>query len=80
MRLASLFLAIFLVILLLLGWRFIHPELGKSYIIFWVFCLILALVLILVALEEMREISRYYFAKRKEIIRKTLGKNGKDKR
>jgi uncharacterized membrane protein YphA (DoxX/SURF4 family) len=80
LRIASLILALFLLILLFIGWRFIHPELGKLYITFWSFCIILALLLILVALEEMREISRYYISKRKEIIHKTLGKDGRRKR
>jgi len=80
LRIASLILALFLLILLFIGWRFIHPELGKLYITFWSFCLILALLLILVALEEMREISRYYISKRKDIIHKTLGKDGRRKR
>jgi uncharacterized membrane protein YphA (DoxX/SURF4 family) len=80
LRIASLILALFLLILLFIGWRFIHPELGKLYITFWSFCIILALLLILIALEEMREISRYYISKRKEIIHKTLGKDGRRKR
>jgi hypothetical protein len=80
LRIASFSLAVFLLILLFIGWRFVHPELGKLYIIYWGFCIILALLLILVALEEMREISRYYISQRKEIIRRTLGKDGKRKR
>ncbi|MBC7329091.1 hypothetical protein H5T88_01900 [bacterium] len=80
LRIASFSLAIFLLILLFIGWRFVNPELGKLYIIYWSFCIIFALLLILIALEEMREISRYYLSKRKEIIHKTLGKDGRHKR
>ena len=80
LRITSFFLALFLLILLFIGWRFVHPGLGKLYIIFWSFCLILALLLILIALEDMREISRYYISKRKDIIHKTLGKDGRRKR
>jgi len=80
LRLISFILSISIIVLLAVGWRFVKPELGKIYILFWSICIILSLILILVALEEVREITRYYLEKRREVIRKTLGGNGKRKR
>lgn len=80
LRLISFLLSLFIIILVALGWRFVHPERGKLYILFWGACIMLSLILILIALEEMREIARYYIEKRREVIHRTLGKNGKRKR
>lgn len=74
LRFWGVLLIVLLIALLLIGWRFIHPYHGKWYVIFWLFCLILALLLVLFALEEIREISKYYLEKRKEIMDRTLKK------
>jgi len=80
LRLISIILFLLIIILLGIGWRFIHPERGRLYILFWGGCIILSSILILVALGEMREIARYYMEQRHEIIHKRLGKDGKRKR
>lgn len=66
--------------MIILGWRFVRPELGKLYIVFWGGCLILSLIVIWIASEELKEIARYYVEKRREVIHKTLGKNVRRKR
>ncbi|MBC7326501.1 hypothetical protein H5T87_00090 [bacterium] len=79
LRIISIILSLVVVLLLFIGWRFSRPEWGKYYILFWGICFILALILILLALEEMKEISRYYIEKRREIIRRDLSRDDKRK-